>query len=574
MSRFLTLNLGAAKATLAEYALNGKKLTLTAYGEGDVAMADADAAGALDATLTPVLHEIMRAQGIKPAPLVLSLNGQMVFPRFAKLPATRADKLDELVQYEVEQNVPFPIDEIVCDHQFLGETPEGDQAVMIVAAKHEQVSQVTDAVRAAGLEPQIVDVAPMAIYNALRAGHPDLGGCTVVLDIGSKSTNLILVEDEKIYNRSIPVAGNTITKELAQTFGCSLEEAEQLKLERAYVSMGGVTENEDEVSERVAKVVRTVLTRLHAEISRSINFYRSQQGGSAPARMFLTGGSVRLPQLDAFFRETLQIDVDFLNPFDFVGVGGKVDRAALENDAFTLVESAGLALRMADRAAVKINLLPPELVAHARNMRRIPFVVTGALGILLALAGGVLVQSRAGTSASLQVEAVRARNEALKGLEKKLQAAVKESEDASAKSDAFQKLLRSRADALLRLKAVRESLVPGMWIVKWEETPVKEGEDGPGGAVVTVRGWTDAMAKAEAAWSANNGGKTSTAAEIVAAALKTRPVFVGDMVKIETQRVAKEFLREFSIRLAFAETPSLAGASPRKSGKKNGKGTR
>ena len=277
MSRFLTLNIGASNAVLAEYALKGKgALALTAYGEIDLSAAG-EAAGSLEATLTPALQRVMREKGIKAAPLVVSLNGQSVFPRFAKFPAVAADKLEELVRYEVEQNVPFPIDEIVCDHQFTGMTPEGEKAAMIVAAKLDQVRAVTDAVTAAGLSPQIVDVSPMAIYNAFRWSNPGAAGCSVILDIGSRTTSLILVEDEKIYTRSIPVAGNTITKDIAQTFGCSLEEAEQLKLERGYVSLGGVTEDADEVTDRVSKIIRTVLTRLHAEISRSSESIRSSQ---------------------------------------------------------------------------------------------------------------------------------------------------------------------------------------------------------------------------------------------------------------------------------------------------------
>ena len=113
----------------------------------------------------------------------------MVFPRFAKFPSVGDKaKLEQLVHYEVEQNVPFPIDEIVCDHQFLGTAPDGDLAAMIVAAKLDGVRAVTDAIAAAGLKAAVVDVSPIAVLNALRFSQPQLAGCSVVLDIGSKTT--------------------------------------------------------------------------------------------------------------------------------------------------------------------------------------------------------------------------------------------------------------------------------------------------------------------------------------------------------------------------------------------------
>ncbi|MBR4652773.1 MAG: type IV pilus assembly protein PilM [Kiritimatiellae bacterium] len=573
MSRFLTLNIGASRAVLAEYALKGKStLTLTAYGEADLSAAG-EAVGSLEATLTPSLHRIMREKGIKPAPLVVSLNGQSVFPRFAKFPAVAPEKLEELVRYEVEQNVPFPIDEIVCDHQFTGTTPEGEKAAMIVAAKLDQVRAVTDAVASAGLSPQIVDVSPMAIYNAFRWSNPGATGCSVILDIGSRTTSLILVEAEKIYTRSIPTAGNTITKDIAQTFGCSLEEAEQLKLERGYVSLGGVTEDEDEITDRVSKVIRTVLTRLHAEISRSINFYRSQQGGNAPSRLFLTGGTVRLPQLDDFFRETLQVEVSYLNPFSHIALGPKINRNALANDAFTLAESAGLALRMTDAAAMHINLMPPELIEHARAVKRIPFLVVGALGFLAALGVGIYTEKAKGESARAQVENVQRINGRLKQLDTKLKAAQRGVLEEQERCDEFQHLLLSRSVVLRCVNAVRESLIPGMWITAWEPIKVKTGETESDGLRVTIRGWRDTMGAAEAMVK-KDGGRKITAAEMVQGSLKGRGLFVPDSVKIVAQRDVKDCLFEFAISMVYAPPPSILADGKAEGAGKKKKGAR
>ena len=229
--KFLTLNIGASSVALAEYESSGSSLTLVNYGTAALA-APLDS-GDADAILSPAILSIVREKGIKPGKVAISLSGQMVFPRFAAIPFAGGD-----------------------EQKF-------DQALV-----------------GAGFQPEIVDVAPLAVMNALKASAGDDGGCVVMLDIGAKTTSLVISEGEKLYNRSIPVAGNTLTKEIAQTLGCTQAEAEQIKRESAYVSLGGVTEDEDETLDRISKVCRAVLTRLHAEISRSINFYRSQQGRS------------------------------------------------------------------------------------------------------------------------------------------------------------------------------------------------------------------------------------------------------------------------------------------------------
>ncbi len=564
MARILTLNIGAAKAVLAEYQIRGKTaLTLTRYATADVTGMQVETP---QLKLVPAIQEAMKTSGIKPGPLLLALNGQMVFPRFAKFPPVDAEKLEELIHYEVEQNIPFPIDEVVCDHQLLGETAEGDQAAMIVAAKLDQVSLVTDAVGAAGLLPHVVDVGPMAVTNALKKSHPDLEGSVMVLDVGAKTTSLIILENEKVYLRAIPVAGNAITKELSQTFGCSPEEAEQLKKERGYVSLGGVTEDEDEVADRASKTIRTVLTRLHAEINRSINFYRSQQGGTAPTHVFLTGGSVRLPQIDEFFRETLKVEVEFLNPLDGIEIGPAIDQAALESDVFELVESVGLALRWTKQAALNINLMPPALMAKMRLIKRIPFIGAGAVALLIALIVGIVGENNAAAVAHAQAEFINDKNAAFGKYEKDLIQAVKAAGVQLRKTDEFQQLMASRSLAVQRIEAVRRSLLPNMWITGWEEEK--------GLQKVTIRGWQDSLTAAEKIYADANNGKKVTAAELVQATLRKSEQVVPDSVKIVATRDVngRGCLVEFAIAFKPAPLQSIAAAGKPAAAKDDAKG--
>ena len=255
--RYLTLDIGASAVKLAEFEGGKGGLTLVNYGIAALAAPlDAGNAGAL---LSPALLDIVREKGIKPGPVAISISGQMVFPRFASIAAAGgAEKFDQMIRFEIEQNIPFPIDEMICDRQVLGDNENGEKNVMIVAAKTDQVEDIAAAVRGAGFTPELVDVAPIAITNVLRYAGAAEDGCCVLLDIGSKTTSLVIADGDKLYNRSIPVAGNTITKEIASALGCTAEEAEAYKREAAYVALGGVVEDEDETRDRVSKVCRAV----------------------------------------------------------------------------------------------------------------------------------------------------------------------------------------------------------------------------------------------------------------------------------------------------------------------------
>ena len=539
--KFLTLNIGASAIALAEYEQGPSGLTLANYGTAALA-APLDVGNA-DTVLSPAVLEIVREKGIKPGRVAVSLSGQMVFPRIAAIPFVGSDeaKFEQLVRYEIEQNVPFPIDEMICDRQILGETENGDKSVLIVAAKTEQVESVTNALIATGFEPEIVDVAPLALTNALKANRPDEDGCRVILDIGAKTTSLVIVEGEKLYNRSIPVAGNTVTKEIAQALGCTLEEAEGVKRENAYVSMGGVTEDEDETLDRISKVCRAVMTRLHAEISRSINFYRSQQGGGMPGKLYLTGGSALLPQIDQFFRDSLQIEVEYLNSFETIAVAPAIDATALEADAAFLSATAGLALHAAGRAELAINLLPQSILDARAEVARIPFVAVGAFGIVAALVCLLIAVGHGSDVISAQFDAVNAQASSLRGYEERIKRADAEAVEAAGAADRLRDLLVRRGAAVTRLNAVRQAIGDELWIDKWV------------GNRITVRGWKERVKTFVEKAAAKAGGETKTASEIVASRLKANPAVVADSVKIvESSYLGKEnCVEQFVVEITF-----------------------
>ena len=530
--RFQTLNIGAATVELAEYEAGAKgALTLVNYGTAALA-APVDAENA-ETVLSPALGEIVRARGMHPGKVALAVSGQMAFQRFAAIPAAGGDeRFEQLVRYEIEQNVPFPIDEMVCDRQVLGDTPSGDKSVMIVAAKTDQIEAITTAVQSLGFRPELVDVSPIALTNAVRHATGDDGSCSVILDIGAKTTSLVIVEGDTIYNRSIPVAGNAITKEISVALGCSAEEAEQIKLERGYVSMGGVTEDDDELSDRVSKVCRAVLTRLHAEISRSINFYRSQQGGSAPSRLYLTGGSALLPHIDVFFAESLQVDVEFFNPFETIAVGAKVDASALEADGALISATAGLALHLAGVARFQVNLLPPSILAARAEKAKIPFVVAAGVAFVAGLVLVMLGIDNETAALEAQRDAVSAKAQELAGFEKKVKSAADRLSSGQASAETFRVLVAGRASAAQRLSAVRSALAPGMWLEKWDQ------------GRITVRYWKDVVRK--------SSGKTPE--ELVKDKLRGKPAVVDpDSVKIsDMSEIGKNAqVAQFTVELKF-----------------------
>ena len=396
-ARIYALDLGMQTVSLAEFhKLPNGGLSLNAFKETEL-ITDPSADATRPAQIKEAVRELREALKVPvKEPVNFILPAQSVFSRFVKLPGATPEDVSSIIAFEAQQNVPFPIDEVVWDYQIMGNQRDGAWDVVLVAMKSDQLTEVADAVNEGGLKPQVIDVAPMAVYNAFRFNYPDTTGCSLLIDIGARTTNLIFVEGNRAFSRSIPVGGNSISAAVAKEFHQDITLAERLKVERGSVSLGGAyAEPSDPTEARVAKVVRNTMTRLHAEIARSISFYRTSQTGSQPVRVILCGGTVSLPYMVEFFSEKLQTPIEFLNPLRNVTVNDAAVAEALASKAHTFGELVGAALRSFPNCPLEINLRPPSVVRDQDLARRKPFLILSAVCLLLTLGAWWLYFSQA-----------------------------------------------------------------------------------------------------------------------------------------------------------------------------------
>jgi len=403
-NRIRVLNLGMQNVALAEFqASPAGALTLTRLQFSELLAdpgADASRAGQLEVAIGQLKTSTKIANGT----VSYALPSQSVFTRYLSLPGSSAEDLNQIIGFEAQQNIPFPIDEVVWDYQALGQPVDGKLNVVLVAIKSDLLESINHAVETAGFIPRHIDVAPLSLLNAFRYNYSDLDGCSLLVDVGSRTTNLIFIEADKAYTRSIPIGGNTITAAIAKEFGQSVEAAELAKVEKGFVGLGGsYAEHEDELVGRISKLSRTTLTRLHAEIARSISFYRANQGGTQPLRVFLAGGAVSMPYMLEFFSEKLQMPVEFFNPFRNVAIASTVDTQLLSAHAHAAGEIVGLALRELGDCPIEINLRPPSVVKAQTLAKRKPFLIAATVVLFLALAQWWIYFSKA---AAVQSEAL------------------------------------------------------------------------------------------------------------------------------------------------------------------------
>src|SRR5215475_671274 len=399
---FLAADFGAGSLKLAEFEVNeAGGLRLKQYALKSLGAEGAQEASR-EAVILKALQEMLAQRGIKAKGVNVCAPGFHVFSKFVKLPPVDAGKVTQIIQYEAQQNVPFPLSEVVWDYQILGSTPGGELEVLLVAIKADIVEGLFRVTEAAGLKLQLCDVSPAALCNTFRYNYGDLEDCTMLLDIGAKTSNLLFFEKNKVYARSINLGANSITQDFANESKLSFSDAEAKKIAEGFVSLGGAYEEPENAHQAaISKIARQFMTRLHIQVNQTMQFYRGQQGGSAPQRLFLSGGASVMPYTAQFFAEKLNVPVEYFNPFRNVQIDPSINLEDLARVAHSLGEVVGLGLRNLAHCPVELNLMPESTLKWQAFNEKKPYLIATVFTIVAVVAViGLLFQQLSSVKAS------------------------------------------------------------------------------------------------------------------------------------------------------------------------------
>src|SRR5215831_6676152 len=391
---FLAIDFGAGTLKLAEFEINeAGGLRLKQYGLKSLG-AEGAQESTREATIQKALQAVLTERGVKAKTVNVCAPGFHVFSKFVKLPPVDAGKVTQIIEYEARSNVPFPLEEVVWDYQILGSAPSGELEVLLVAIKADIVEGLFRVTESAGLHLQLTDVSPAALCNAFRYNYGELEDCTMLLDIGAKTSNLLFFEKGKVFSRSINLGANTITQDFATEAKLKFDDAEKIKIDEGFVSLGGAYEEpENPHQAAISKIARQFMTKLHIQVNQTMQFYRGQQGGSDPQRLFLSGGASIMPYTAQFFAEKLNKPVEYFNPFRNIQINPAVNLEELSRVAHGLGEVVGLGLRQLATCPVEMNLMPESTLRWQSFNRKKPFFFATVFSLALVAFGvGFLFQ--------------------------------------------------------------------------------------------------------------------------------------------------------------------------------------
>lgn len=336
--------------------------------------------------IVPSVLRILKSEKIPFAKAIISISGRSVFNRFIKLPKLAEQKINQIMKFEAQQQIPFPIEEVVWNYYLLKKTEaeEGQIDVALVAVKKDLIEHLVEELYDTNLYIQTVDVAPYALYSAIDYNNGLEN--VVILDIGAKTTNIIISKEGRVWTRNVPVAGDDITKAIAEGLDISFEAAERRKKEEGIV----LVEAEEVPKEHISNFITQALNDLLTEISRSIGYYKSQFGDVSFSGILLTGGTSKLKNIDKFFEKNLKLKTSFCDFFKEIKPRSDL-KSDLSQCAPLIGVAVGLALRSVIEPAISINLIPQQLLKQKELGRKKKYIFGS---MVLAIASMLLLNSQ------------------------------------------------------------------------------------------------------------------------------------------------------------------------------------
>lgn len=379
----IALEIGAQSVTMGVFTTGKKGLALARYARRDILL-DPVEEGLRIEYVSAALGSLVAELKVKGSDVRDVVSGQQVFIRFIKLPPIESDDMDQLVGYEAQQHIPFPMEDIIWDYQELPSSEIGDKEVLLVAIKKEHLDSLNDQVESNGLQTKSVGCSITSLFNAFRHSYPHETQPVIILDIGAKTTDIIFSEKQRFFTRSVTAAGALVTNSISRDMRIPFKDAEALKINSGVISLtNGHTEGMSEQDAALASIIRNAMSRLGSEIQRTINLYRAQYHGNAPAKAYICGGGSLLTYTPEFLQETLGIPVEYMNPLNNIAVDSRIDENALSTDAVSLGGIAGAAVGAAGGGEFSIDLVPTSVARTRTEKQLLPKVaMAGAFAVV------------------------------------------------------------------------------------------------------------------------------------------------------------------------------------------------
>jgi type IV pilus assembly protein PilM len=337
------LDIGSSSIKAVELKSSRQGYELVSYGLEPLAQDTVVDGAIMDAPqVAAAISNIFDKQGIKTKAVATAVSGHSVITKRVPLPLMSEEELYDRIQSEAAQHIPFDIADVNLSYQHL-DSLDSQMDVLLVAVKKDKILNHTNVLAQAGKIATVVDYDPFALQNCFEVNYdPEPSQTVALLNVGASMMNINIVRGGiPLFPRDVSVGGNQYTDALQKELDLSYEDAEKLKTGE---TIAGVSD------EHRATILRSVSDILILEIQKTFDFFRATASGESIQRIYVAGGTARVPGLIDLLREEFAVPVEEMYPFRKVVINpAKHNEEQIREIAPRLAIAVGLALRSFDQ---------------------------------------------------------------------------------------------------------------------------------------------------------------------------------------------------------------------------------
>lgn len=377
-SKRLIINCGASRVTAAYVSPqgNGFQIDKLVYERLQYDYSNDDAW--LDA-VGDALQTLARAHKLSGKATII-IPGNQVLTKTIRIANVDESKRAQVIAFEAQQNIPYPLHEVVWDSQVVGDDGV-ETEVLFIACKSNTIDDLCRRVASAGLVVEAISAATVLDFNALQFAYPGQTEDVLLINVGARSTNLLFCNGDEFFVRNIALGGNTLTQNIADSIGKPFAQAQEVK--HKFFGDDSSYSDDDSGGKLLTTCADSFIRRMSQEITRSIVNYRRQKQGSAPKRILLNGRGALLTGLAEKLAESQKIEVEYFDPLQGVTLDADIS-IPMEELRLQVGEIIGEAVRNSVPDSAGVNLLPDAIQSEMAFSAKKPFLYAAA--ILFALA--------------------------------------------------------------------------------------------------------------------------------------------------------------------------------------------
>lgn len=287
-----------------------------------------------------------------PEKISVCLSSEQVIFRNLVIQSKNKKAIQAAVVYELEDEVPFDLEDSLYDYTVTSQGIEGSRVHMASTTKA-LIKDILDSFGQAGIDPDLITSESWAYQTFFKYSLPkdQANDSVLIVHFGSQTTSFFgTANGVPILSKTLYWGGDNLTKAISAKYNISSEEAEKVKVQNGFLvpssQRSSSTRDQIDLSDTLTEPLREFLLNF-----KQVNLIFKKYTQSYPKITFINGGMALLPGLSQVIFEETGFQVEVLDGLSRLS-SRRINYSKLTDVSFSLAAGLALCLMSTEKSRV------------------------------------------------------------------------------------------------------------------------------------------------------------------------------------------------------------------------------